>query len=146
MAREGTTGVSKELDRGGAGSEGAHRVIRDGLTIDDGVFDPEEMNAPQAPEDRLGPPARSQPSGQRALDGRLTAGRFVAPPDNGPSIHSHRYEEELPIVIEGRSSFFTDGRWSVGRRDLMNAPRRGWRRLDQAALLRRWSPPVKPDK
>lgn len=44
--------------------------------------------------------------------GRLTAGLFVAPPENGPPVHIHRNEDELLIVIEGRFSFLTEGRWS----------------------------------
>lgn len=44
--------------------------------------------------------------------GRLTAGVFVAPPDNGPPVHIHRNEDELLIVIEGRFSFLAGGKWS----------------------------------
>lgn len=44
--------------------------------------------------------------------GRLTAGIFVAPPDNGPPIHLHRNEDELLMVVEGRFSFHVDGAWT----------------------------------
>lgn len=44
-------------------------------------------------------------------DGRLTAGLFVAPPDNGPPVHVHHNEDELLIVLEGRFSFLVSGRW-----------------------------------
>jgi mannose-6-phosphate isomerase-like protein (cupin superfamily) len=44
--------------------------------------------------------------------GRLTAGLYLAPPDNGPPVHLHQNEDELLIVIEGQFQFFIDGRWT----------------------------------
>ena len=46
--------------------------------------------------------------------GWLSAGIFEAPAGNGPPIHIHTNEDEMFIVIEGRFSFFTDGRWTEG--------------------------------
>lgn len=47
-------------------------------------------------------------------NGWLTGGLYTSPPDNGPPVHIHNNEDELLIVIEGRFSFFADGKWSEG--------------------------------
>lgn len=47
-------------------------------------------------------------------NGWLSAGLYVAPPHHGPPLHIHHREDELLIVIEGRFSFFTDGKWTEG--------------------------------
>ncbi len=46
--------------------------------------------------------------------GWLTAGVYTAPPGNGPPVHIHHREDEMLIVIEGRFSFFADGKWTEG--------------------------------
>lgn len=44
----------------------------------------------------------------------LTAGVLTAPPDNGPPPHTHRDEDEILTVMDGRFAFFADGAWTEG--------------------------------
>src|SRR5438552_722863 len=50
------------------------------------------------------------------LDGKQTGGNFtmftaVTPPGGGPPPHYHKLEDEWFLVLEGRASFFRDGKW-----------------------------------
>lgn len=47
-------------------------------------------------------------------NGWLMAGMLTAPPDNGPPIHTHRDEDEILTVLDGRFAFFADGVWTEG--------------------------------
>jgi quercetin dioxygenase-like cupin family protein len=47
-------------------------------------------------------------------DGWLMSALFTAPPDNGPPVHTHRDEDEILTVMEGRFAFFTNGIWTEG--------------------------------
>ncbi|MES2924590.1 MAG: cupin domain-containing protein [Verrucomicrobiota bacterium] len=51
---------------------------------------------------------------QKQSNGWLLAGELISPPDNGPPLHTHRDEDEILTVIEGRFAFFADGSWTEG--------------------------------
>lgn len=56
--------------------------------------------------------------------GRFTQWLEITPPEGGPPPHYHENEEEWFHVLEGRVSFFHDGRWEeVGPGARVFAPR-----------------------
>lgn len=64
------------------------------------------------------------------LTGAQTAGQYVVflectPPGGGPPPHWHDNEDELFHVLEGRVSFFADGKWTeTGPGTAVFAPRK----------------------
>jgi quercetin dioxygenase-like cupin family protein len=51
------------------------------------------------------------------LGGEQTGGKLavmfdITPPGGGPPLHVHSREDELFLVVEGRISYFADGRWT----------------------------------
>jgi mannose-6-phosphate isomerase-like protein (cupin superfamily) len=63
------------------------------------------------------------------LSGEQTGGALAVmldetPPDGGPPFHVHSREDEWFLVVEGRISFFADGRWTeVGPGGAVYLPR-----------------------
>jgi quercetin dioxygenase-like cupin family protein len=69
------------------------------------------------------PPAKRSPvsafgdSIEVFLSGDDTGGKYtmfldIAPPGGGPPPHYHKNEDEIFHVVEGRASFFYDGKWT----------------------------------
>ena len=56
--------------------------------------------------------------------GKVAVMLDVTPPDSGPPLHRHSLEDELFLVLEGRISYFTEGRWTeVGPGGAVYMPR-----------------------